>query len=160
VYAPYNIVFLLVLLIFLIIFWYKFDQVFDVMLHTVSPHRAEGASPPSPPQLHSKMHLHVVPCSYRHNPGLFSSGRVQGVVSSTGEMNRLFAVISCLGLSCDPRCESRLPIRDGPGNLLAFPDIRDASPDYRSYKPSLKAPLAIKKSHLDGYLAPGFSCDF
>jgi hypothetical protein len=45
------------------------------MLQSISSPRAEGASPPSPPQLHSKMHLHVVPCSYRHNPGLFSSGR-------------------------------------------------------------------------------------
>jgi hypothetical protein len=38
----------------LIIFYYKFDQVLDVMLHTVSPPRGEAASPPSPPQLHSQ----------------------------------------------------------------------------------------------------------
>jgi hypothetical protein len=45
---PYIILFLLILLIFLIISEYKFDQVLDVMLHTVSPPRGEAASPPSP----------------------------------------------------------------------------------------------------------------
>jgi hypothetical protein len=54
VYAPYIILFLLVLLIFLIISEYKFDQVFDVMLQSISSHRREAASPPSPPQLHAK----------------------------------------------------------------------------------------------------------
>jgi hypothetical protein len=40
--------FLLVLLIFLIISDYKFDQVFDVMLQSISSPRGEAASPPSP----------------------------------------------------------------------------------------------------------------
>jgi hypothetical protein len=72
---------LLVLLIFLVISEYKFDQVFDVMLHTVSPPRGEAASPPSPRCRYSQnavtfaaFQLHAQTCSYRHNPGLFSSG--------------------------------------------------------------------------------------
>ena len=39
-----------------------------MMLHVVSPHRAEGASSPSPPQLHSKRQLHSVPRSYMQDP--------------------------------------------------------------------------------------------
>jgi hypothetical protein len=83
VYAPYIILFLLVLLIFLIISDYKFDQVFDVMLHTVSPPRRVAASPPSPRCRYSikavtraDLMLHFGPCSYRDNPTLFFSGRV------------------------------------------------------------------------------------
>jgi hypothetical protein len=40
--------FFLLLLIFLIISDYKFDQVFDVMLQSISSPRREAASPPSP----------------------------------------------------------------------------------------------------------------
>jgi hypothetical protein len=47
------------------IFFFNFS-VFDVMLHTVSPPRAEGASPPSPPQLHSQNAVTLTKCSYTH----------------------------------------------------------------------------------------------
>jgi hypothetical protein len=55
----------------LINFWYKFDQVFDVMLHTVSPPRREAASPVLPPQLHSQS------CSYISS--LAVTNRIQGL---------------------------------------------------------------------------------
>jgi hypothetical protein len=48
----------LLLLVLFVIFDYKFDQVLDVMLHTVSPPRGEAASPPSPRCSYSKKQLH------------------------------------------------------------------------------------------------------
>jgi hypothetical protein len=52
------------LLTFSSLFSIIFDQILDVMLHTVSPHRREAASPPSPRCSDAKKMLHWVTCSY------------------------------------------------------------------------------------------------
>jgi hypothetical protein len=110
-----------------------------------------------------------VPYSSCDSPGTNFKGRVQGVVSSTGEMNRLFAVISCLGLSCDPRCESRLPIRDASPDYrsemrVQITDprcesrlpIRDASPDYRS---EMRVQITDPRCTWELFCDPRLSCD-